>query len=197
MKQRIKGLWKVLFGRTTIFVLLILVQIAIIFGGVAVLGTKVLIANNIIGVLSVIILIYILNIRQNSSFKLMWIILIVATPVIGVPFYIYTKIQPGTKHIASRLESEYDEQKNLLLPDKGTVDRLMADSGNEYGIFKYLFEEGRFPVYDDCGLEYFPLGEDKFDELVRQLQNAREFIFLEYFIIARGEMWDQILNILR
>ncbi|MCQ2547076.1 MAG: cardiolipin synthase [Clostridia bacterium] len=197
MKHRIRGLWRVLFGRTTIFVLLILIQIAIIFGGVAVLGTKILIANNIIGVLSVIILIYILNIRQNTSFKLMWIILIVATPVIGVPFYIYTKIQPGTKHIANRLEKEYEEQKNLLLPDKGTVDRLMVDSGNEYGIFKYLFEEGRFPVYDDCGLEYFPLGEDKFDELVRQLQKAEEFIFLEYFIIAKGEMWDQILNILR
>lgn len=197
MRERIRGLWKVLFGRTTIFVLLVLIQIILLFGGVAVLGTQVLIANNILGVLSVIILIYIINVRQNSSFKLMWIILIVATPVIGVPFYIFTRIQPGTRHIETGLELQFEEQKRLLIPDKSTVDRLMIDSGNEYGIFKYLYEEGRFPVYDGCGLEYFPLGEDKFDELVRQLQRAEKFIFMEYFIIARGEMWDQILSILK
>lgn len=197
MKQKIRELWKVLFGRTTIFAVLILFQIAIFFGGVIAIGTKVLIANNIIGLLSVIILIYIINIKQNSSFKLMWIILIVATPVIGVPFYIFTRLQPGTKHIAKRLEEEFQEQKTLLLPNRGTVDRLRADSGNEYGIFKYLYEDGRFPVYDRCGLEYFPLGEDKFDELVRQLRSAKEFIFMEYFIIAKGEMWEQVLNILR
>lgn len=93
-------------------------QIAIFFGGVIAIGTKVLIANNIIGLLSVIILIYIINIKQNSSFKLMWIILIVATPVIGVPFYIFTRLQPGTKHIAKRLEEEFQEQKTLLLPNR-------------------------------------------------------------------------------
>ena len=46
-------------------------------------------------------------------------------------------------------------------------------------------------------MEYFPFGEDKFDELIKQLQHASNFIFLEYFIIASGEMWDTILGILR
>lgn len=197
MKERIRGLWKVLFGRTTIFVLLIIVQALILFGGVALVGSKVIIGNNIIGVLSVIILIYIINVRQNSSFKLMWIILIVATPVIGVPFYIYTRLQPGTKHIAAKVEKQISAQRNILVPEKATFDRLVVDSGNEYGLFKYLFEEGHYPVYDDCGIEYFPFGEDKFDELIRQLQMAKDFIFLEYFIIDHGEMWDQVLNILR
>ncbi|MCQ2545431.1 MAG: cardiolipin synthase [Clostridia bacterium] len=197
MKDRIKGLWKVLFGRTTIFVVLILIQILILFGGMAVLGTKVIIANNIIGVLSVIILIYLLNVRTNNSFKLMWIIIIVATPVVGVPFFIFTRFQPDTRYIARRLNEQLTHQKNLLLPDEGTVNRLDADSGNEYGIFKYLYEEGHFPVYDDTGIEYFPLGEDKYDELVKQLQKARKFIFMEYFIVSKGEMWSQILNILR
>lgn len=197
MKDRIKGLWKVLFGRTTIFIVLILIQILIIFGGVAVLGTKVIIANNIIGVLSVIILIYLLNTNTNSSFKLMWIITIVATPAIGVPFFIFTRLQPDTRYIAKRLNDQVSNQKNLLLPEEGTVSRLEADSGNEYGLFKYLYEEGHYPVYDDTGIEYFSLGEEKFDELVRQLQRARNFIFMEYFIVARGEMWDQILNVLK
>ena len=197
MREKIKGLWKVLFGRTTIFILLILIQLTVIFGGFELLGTNAIIANNIIGIIAVVILIYLINVRSNSSFKLMWIILIVATPMIGVTFFIYTRMQPGTKHINNRIEMQIDEQRNLLLPDKDTVDRLDADSGNEFGIFKYLYEEGHYPVYDDCGVEYFPFGEDKFDELIKQLQHASNFIFLEYFIIASGEMWDTILGILR
>ncbi len=192
-----RGLWKVLFGRTTIFVVLILIQAFILFGGVAVLGTKVILTNNIIGLLSVIILFYLLNARTNSSFKLMWIIIIVATPAIGVPFFIFTRFQPDTKEIAKRLKEEILLHKNLLLPDAATEDRLEADSGNEYGIFKYIYEEGHFPVYDNVGMKYFPLGEDKFDELVKQLQSAQRFIFMEYFIVAKGEMWEQILNILK
>ena len=139
MKEKIRGLWKVLFGRTTIFILLILIQGLILFGGFVVIGSKVLIANNIFGVLSVIIIIYLFNARLNTSFKLMWILLIVATPVLGVPFYIYTRLQPGTKYIVSQLEKQYLQQRNYLIPDSDTVDRLAADIGKEYGIIKYLY----------------------------------------------------------
>ena len=103
MRARIKGLWKVLFGRTTIFVFLILIQLIVIIMGIGFLGTKVLVANNVVGVLSIIVLIYLINVRQNTSFKLMWIILIVATPIIGVPFFIYNRLQPGTRQIPNKL----------------------------------------------------------------------------------------------
>ena len=153
MRARIKGLWKVLFGRTTIFVFLILIQLIVIVAGIGFLGTKVLVANNIVGVLSIIVLIYLINVRQNTSFKLMWIILIVATPIIGVPFFVYNRLQPGTRNIARRIDEQISEQRPWLLPEKDTVDRLVVDSGSEYGLFKYMYEEAHYPVYDGCGLE--------------------------------------------
>ena len=198
MGTRIKGLWKVLFGRTTIFVFLIVIQLAVIIGGIGILGMKeVLVANYIVGVLAIIVLIYLINNRLNSSFKLMWIILIVATPLIGVPFFIYTRIQPGTRKIARRVEEQISEQRPWLLPEKDTVDRLAIDAGSEFGLFKYMFEEAHYPVYDGCGLEYYPFGEDNFEALLRELKKAEKFIFLEYFIIDKGEMWDAVLNVLR
>lgn len=197
MGEKIRGLWKVLFGRTTIFVFLILIQLAVIVVGIGLIGTKVLVANNVVGVLSIIVLVYLINVRLNNSFKLMWIILIVATPVIGVPFFIYSRIQPGTRHIARRIDEQIHEQRNWLLPEKDTVDRLEVDAGNEFGLFKYLFEEAHYPVYDNCGIEYYPFGQDKFEALLAQLKNARRFIFMEYFIIGKGEMWDAVLKILQ
>lgn len=197
MKEKLKGLWKILFGRTTIMVVLVLIQIILLFGGAAILGSKIIVANNIVGVISVVLLIYILNVQMNSSFKFMWIVIIVATPVIGVPFFFFTKIQPGTKYITERMAIETSEQRNWLLPDRSTEDKLIRESGGEYGLFKYLYEEGNAPVYDDCGIKYFPFGEDKFDELLKQLQGAKKFIFMEYFIIDKGQMWDEVLRILK
>ena len=198
MREKIRGLWKVLFGRTTIFVFLILLQLAVFVGGIGFLGSKeILVANYAVGVFAIIVLIYLINNRLNSSFKLMWIILIVATPLIGVPFFIYTRIQPGTRHIARRIDEQIGEQRQWLLPEKDTVDRLAVDAGNDYGLFKYMFEEAHYPVYDGCGIEYYPFGQDKYEALLRELKTARRFIFMEYFIIDKGEMWDAVLKILQ
>ncbi|MCP6669658.1 PLD nuclease N-terminal domain-containing protein, partial [Klebsiella pneumoniae] len=81
---------------------------------------EILVANYVVGVLAIIVLIYLINNRLNSSFKLMWIILIVATPLIGVPFFIYTRLQPGTRKIARRIEEQINEQRPWLLPEKDT-----------------------------------------------------------------------------
>ena len=193
---RIRGLWKLLFGRTTIFVVLILIQIAVLFGGVYLLDEKVIVLNYVVGVIAAVVIIYLLNIQQNSSFKLMWTIIIVATPIIGVPFYFFIKLQPGTRVIGERINEIIIEEERLLLPDKDTVNRLMTDSGQEYGLFKYLYEDGNYPVYDNSGAKYFPSGEAKYAELLDQLESATDFIFMEYFIIDKGEMWDSVLEIL-
>ena len=147
--------------------------------------------------LAIIILIYLINNRLNSSFKLMWIILIVATPLIGVPFFVYTRVQPGTRFIARRIDEQISEQRPWLIPDKDTVDRLEIDAGSEFGLFKYMYEEAHYPVYDDCGLEYYPFGQDKFEALLRELKKAEKFIFMEYFIIEKGRMWGEVLKVLR
>ena len=197
MTKKIKGLWKVLFGRTTIFIVLLFIQIAAILAGFAVLGTRIIIANNIVGVFSIVLIVYLLNVPLNSSFRLMWVILITAVPILGVPFFIYTKLQPRTRHIARRIEEQIQEQREFLTPERDTVNRIIDDIGTEFGVFKYLYEEGHYPVYDNSGVKYFPFGEDKFQELIAQLKKAEKFIFMEYFIIDKGEVWSEILNVLR
>ena len=194
--RRLRGLWKVLFGRTAIFIGLLLIQAVILFGGFALLDRQILILNYGVGFLAVVILMYVLNDKQNSSFKLMWIIFILAVPVMGVAFYVYTKLQLGTRFIANRIDELIEEEAAFLRPDRNTVRDIFSSSRQESGLFKYIYEKGKYPVYDDASIKYFPLGEDKFREMVYQLEQAREFIFLEYFIVERGYMWDTILDIL-
>ena len=55
---------------------------------------------------------------------------------------------------------------------------------------------GSFPVYDETDVTYFPLGEDKFEAMLTELERAEKFIFLEYYIVDEGEMWGRVLEIL-
>lgn len=194
--KKLRGLWKIIFGRTAIMVVLLLVQALLLFGGFAILGKHIIVFNSLLGVLGVIILIYIINARQNSSFKLMWIIFILAVPVVGVVFFIFTKLQPGTRHIASRINEILNEEALFLRPARDAVNKVLVASKQEFGLFKYIYEKGNYPVYDNASVKYFPLGEDKFKEMLYQLEKAQDFIFLEYFIVDRGYMWDSVLEIL-
>lgn len=194
--KKLRGLWKIIFGRTAILVGLMLLQIAVLLGGFAILGKHIIVFNFLLGILGVIILIYILNARQNSSFKLMWIIFILAVPLVGVVFFLFTKVQPGTKYISNRIDQILEEERLFLRPSREAVNKVLVSSKQEFGLFKYIYEKGNYPVYDNASIKYFPLGEDKFEEMVYQLEKAKDFIFLEYFIVERGYMWDTILEIL-
>lgn len=194
--NKLRGLWKIIFGRTAILVGLILIQIVLLLGGFAILGKHVIVFNSLLGMLGIIILIYILNARQNSSFKLMWIIFILAVPLVGVVFFLFTKVQPGTKYIGDRIEQIIEEETLFLRPARDTVNKVLVSSRQEFGLFKYIYEKGNYPVYDNASIKYFPLGEDKFEEMIYQIEQAKDFIFLEYFIVERGYMWDTILEVL-
>lgn len=194
--KRLRGLWKIVFGRTAILVFLMALQALVLFGGFAILDKQIIVLNYMVGFLAAVLLIYLLNARQNSSFKLMWIIFIMAFPVVGVTFYLYTRIQPGTSYITRRIDELITEESDFLKPAKDATEKVYVSSRQEFGLFKYIYEKGNYPVYDNASIKYFPLGEDKFKELVYQLERAEDFIFLEYFIVERGYMWDTVLEIL-
>lgn len=61
----------------------------------------------------------------------------------------------------------------------------------------YIENVSGFPVWDGTQGEYFPIGEAFFESLKEELQKAQKFIFMEYFIIQEGQMWDPILEILK
>jgi len=61
---------------------------------------------------------------------------------------------------------------------------------------RYVERQGGCALFDHSDARYFPSGEEAFEEMLRQLEQARSFIFLEYFIIAEGYMWGRILKVL-
>ncbi len=194
--KKLKGLWKLLFGRTTLLALLILIQIVILIAGFALLEKQFFILNQAGGVIALVILFYILSNQQNTSFKMTWIVLILTLPMLGVVFYLFTRVQPGTKYVSSLVDSAIERQRPYLAQNEDVLYELGQISKKNAGLAHYIHDSGHYPAYKDSQVKYFPSGEEKFKELLLQLEQAHEFIFMEYFIVEEGLMWNSVLEVL-
>ncbi|MDL2311190.1 cardiolipin synthase, partial [Peptostreptococcaceae bacterium OttesenSCG-928-C18] len=61
---------------------------------------------------------------------------------------------------------------------------------------RYLERYANFPVYKHTCSNYYPTGESFFKDFIEDLKKAKNFIFLEFFILEEGYMWNTILDIL-
>lgn len=192
--KKLRGLFRLIFGRTAFVMLSLAVQIGILFSAFRWLDMHIMYVVFIL--LSAFAIIYILNEPINASFKLTWIVPVLVIPVFGVMLYIFVQLQPQTKLLAKRVRKTAGETVPFLEQEEPVKEKLAADSLAGSRLADYMRNYAGFPVYGNTYVEYFPLGENKFEALLRELEKAEHFIFLEYFIIERGIMWDSILNVL-
>lgn len=196
VQKKLKGLTKVLFSRTAIIALLMLFQIAIIIVAFDWMKTKSVYFYGVFLFLTAVTVIAIINERSNPMIKLSWIVPVLVLPVFGVLFYLFIQMQLGTKMIAYRLEQLTQQTKPYLQQDKDTFLELRSQNPQIANLAYYMSEKGGYPIYKNSEVVYFPIGEKKFEALVEELKKAKHFIFMEYFIVEEGYMWNTIRDIL-
>ena len=195
--RRLRLMLRIAFSRTAIIVVALLLQLFVFFASFYWLkdySTAVYAAFVLLGAVTVV---HILNEENNASFKIAWIIPVLVIPVFGTVLYIYINLQPGTKRIHKKLTKIEDEIRPYLAQNEETVQELQEQSAGEKGIADYLYHADNYPVYADCKMKYYPIGEAKFADMIEQLKHAEHFIFMEYFIVAKSYMWNTILEILK
>ena len=195
-KKAKKGLFHVVFSRTAIIFMLLIVQVLIFIGIIQMMEDYKTQIYVLFIVISVIVVIEIINSNDNPAFKMAWIIPIMVLPIVGAAFYIYVKLQVGTKYMGRRLRILGEETKPYMEQDADVVERLKMSKPANANLSYYMFHQVGFPTYRNTSVKYFPLGEDKFKELVRQLEMAEQYIFMEYFIVEEGRMWNTTFLIL-
>ena len=192
-----RGLFRIVFSRTGIILLLILLQIVLFMNIPTYLGEHMNYMYGLLMVAEVVVLIYIINSEGNPAFKMTWILFVIALPVIGTLFFLYVKVQPGTKLVKQRLSVLKIETDPYMCQDEEVVRNMRASRSANANLAYYLSHQLGFPTHRNTEVTYFPLGEDKFEALKEELKKAEKYIFMEYFIVEEGYMWNAILSILR
>ena len=102
----------------------------------------------------------------------------------------------GFSYAKKRLEHINLNSGKYLDPDQNIYNELQILDKQVSSLTKYVYENTGCPVYKNTDVTYLESGEKKYGILLDELKKAKKFIFLEYFIIEQGEVWDSVLEVL-
>lgn len=140
-------------------------------------------------------LIYILNRDEIPENKLPWVVILLLLPILGAFVFMLLSSNSTSKDDYLRYEKSAKKIRPHML-QTNNIDKLKALDIDAYAQARYLFDGARMPVFNKSKTTYYPIGEDFHSDLLKELKKARHFIFLEYFIVEQGLMWDSIHNVL-
>lgn len=197
MRRFLDKAFKIVFSRTLIILLMVLLQILVLFVSFHWLGRYFSFIWEGMSFLGAILIIYIINKDEPTEFKLTWIIPICLFPVMGALLYLFVSTNLGGLGLKAQLHAQAERTRGLLSTSPKTQEAVEAQEAYFRGFAHYMEETAGFPVYHHSDAVYYPQGEDKFQALLTELKKAERFIFMEYFIVERGSMWDAVLEILK
>ena len=191
-----RGIVTVIFSRMTLILVLLIIQIAFLFG---VFHWFEAFLPHIYGgtvIFTLCMVLYLLNSRIDPSAKITWLIIIMLLPVFGAMLFLFVQSDLGHRALKKRVQQVVDQTRDAVTPSTETAEHFAKENPGAAGLAHYISKTGCYPVYDHTSVTYFPSGEAKFEALLQELEKAEKFIFLEYFIINEGMMWGRILEIL-
>ena len=128
----------------------------------------------------------------NGAYKLPWIMLMMAMPIMGLSLYLLTQLALSPKSIQKLLQSMKLKNSEYLQNDK----ILQGLAPEEVNLSKYLQKYESMPAWDGTDAKYYGETLDALADMKKDLEKAEKFIFMEYFILEDGEAFSQIREIL-
>ena len=184
-----------LVSKNSITILLILAQIFFVVAFVNRITTALPIITLAIYLFSILIVLGLVKKNKAAAYKVTWIIVIFALPVAGALLYLLFGINYPAKRVAAHVK-EHALIAKLLDNDDTTPYDELGVGNNRVGLMKYIKQSSSYHPYGNTETTYYPMGELMFEAMLEELSKAEKFIFLEYFIIHKSQMWDRLLEAL-
>ena len=191
------GLRRAIFSRTGLVALLFLLQAGLLISVMVWFQDWQAHVAGASAVLTMIAVLVVLNSGLDPTAKLTWMVVMTFMPVFGAIFYWYTRQDVGHRLLREVMTERQLGSRRLLDQEPKVLKTLEARDPGAAGMARYVRRSGCFPVWGGTAVTYFPSGEGMFDGLIQELEKAENFIFMEYFIVDEGYMWDSVLDILK
>jgi len=191
-----KKLLNFIFSRVVITVFFLLFQVLLLAGIISEFKNYFSYFYFAFTVISILFVLHIINNTSNPAFKIAWLILILTIPIFGVLFYAMFGMEKMNKKQQKKMAEVNDSLLKIMGNQKNTLDEIGKCSQTALTQSRYIAHTGYYPPFANTQTEYLSSGEVKFERLKEELNKAEHYIFLEYFIIEEGVMWNTILEIL-
>ncbi len=135
--------------------------------------------------------------NDGKYYKITWILLIFVLPMFGTALYCYLKANHGSKRKRKVWQNINYKSSQYLQPNQQVLDELEKSGREQLKQSNYIMNVTNMPVYQNTTTKFLPDGEAYFNALFDELKKAEKFIFLEYFILEQGKLWDELFQILK
>lgn len=136
-------------------------------------------------------------IRPGSpSYKLAWMCLLLALPVTGMILFWVWGGTHQAKNLSLKKVPPIRQWESQQMESETNLARLRRKSPDWGRLAGYLQKRG-FLLYRNTQTHYIKSGEEFFEDLLEHLSRAETYIFMEYYILAEGRLWDRIFEVLR
>lgn len=144
----------------------------------------------LVGVIFAVYIIY-----TGESYRHFWLVIILMLPVVGMFMYMMWGSRAVNARSRRRLCSSIEEAKRSLTQDDALLSSPEMEGNGQIACARYLSLEG-LPVYRNTDVRYYPLGDDMRADFIADLRGARKRIWMEFFIVLGGEVYDEVEEIL-
>lgn len=195
MKQ--KALLNRLFSRPVLIGAILVVQLAMIYYAIVLLGQRISFFYALCRVVALALVLRIIYRKDNPSYKIGWIITVMAMPLLGGLLYLIFGKTRLTHREIEKMRSIARDYNAAMAGVSDVLPRLEQQDADGARMSRYIRQVAGAPAFSNTETTYLEIGEDFFSHLVKELQKAKKFIFMEFYIIRPGIMWDAIHDILR
>lgn len=183
-------------NRVVITALLVLLQIAFFLVMLIRWGNYYLWVSMVLRFITFWAVIYIIWKPNNPAVKLAWIVPILIFPLFGGVMYVLFGHVIIPKKLKESMERTDKLVKRDLVQDEKILEGLRKEDSAAGNLSSYILSYAAMPVWDQTDSSYFAEGLYWWKSLLADLEKAKRFIFLEFFILGEGSMWNAVLEVL-
>lgn len=146
-----------------------------------------------LSVAAVLLVLFIIIKRDETAYKILWLLVILTVPVAGALLYLLFGNRRTARPLRKHLRRVQEAGQPSPLPCGGTP--FEGEKRMEQTV-RWLEHKTGYPLMRAEDVRYYPLGDAMYPDMLTDLRAAKKTIYLEYFIIEPGEMWQSIVDIL-
>lgn len=181
--------------RAAIVGILVILQLGLVFVISNLLRDYSVYLYSIIQFLSIVFIILLINDDRSASYKMGWIFIMLVLPVTGYIMFMLWGNNRTKGKMHKRAIKIIDRGFEYLEFNEDVIKEFDEIHPTKSRMTKYL-ETNNFPLYKNNKLDYYPMGEDAFEAIFKDIEEAKDFILINFFIVAEGALWDKMHEIL-
>lgn len=140
-------------------------------------------------ILQVLLILHIANKDGSSAFKFAWLIVVAVVPILGPIIYMLFSNRRVPKPLSKEFLESINESQEILSQNKRVISSLKDK--DQYLQAKYVSDKSSYPCWKNTECKYYPRGEEFFEDMIEKIDNAKSFVFCEFFIVDKGYLFDK------